>query len=191
MRMSRLTSYFILALLLVAGCQASQEVTVSHDPDQNMTTYETGPYTVSSASGGNYGESKSIDMRAEARCRGSDCSPSAVQLVFTATGSEKLSLSGVGGKITADGTTVNWTSAEAAVGFSPMSPDEVTQVTGQFATVELTLDQLEQIATASSVKASIGGMSLTFGSGVQSGFQGLLREIRHGGTQQPSSGAEG
>lgn len=190
MRLLRFTPCFFLALLLIAGCRGSQDVAVSYDSDENTTTYETSPYTVSRASGGNYGESKSIDMQAVARCQGSDCSPSTVQLTFTATGSEKLALSGVGGEITADGTTVDWTSAEAGKAFSNVQRDEINRVIGQFATVELTLDQLEQVATASSVEGSIGGMSLSFSSGVQSGLQNLLQEIRQGEeTQQSSSGA--
>lgn len=72
-----------------------------------------------------------------------------------------------------------------------MSRNEVNEVTGQFATIELTLNQVEQIATASSIKGSIGGVSLNFGSSVQSGFQKLLQKVRQGGAGQRPSGTHG
>jgi hypothetical protein len=191
MRTSRFVPLFVLALFFVAGCRGSQDVTVSYNSEKNTTTYKTGPYTVSRTSSENYGGSKSIDLRAVARCQGSNCSPSTVQLVFSASGGEELALSGAGGKITADGSTVSWTSAEAGKAFSTMSRDQVNRVIGQFAAVELTLNQVEQIATASSIRGSIGGMSLNLRSGVQSGFQKLLQKIRRGGDGQRPSGTQG
>jgi hypothetical protein len=53
-------------------------------------------------------------------------------------------------------------------------------VVGNFATVNVSLSQLEQIATASSVEGTIGGTSLNISSGIQSGFQNLLQKIRSG-----------
>ena len=191
MRTSRFVPLFVLALFFVAGCRGSQDVTVSYNSEENTTTYETSTYTVSRTSSGNYGGSKSIDLRVVARCQGSNCSPDTAQLVFSASGGEELALSGAAGKITADGSTVSWTSAEAGKTFSTMSRDEVNRVVGQFAAVKLTLNQVEQIATASSIRGSIGGMSLNFGTGVQSGFQKLLQRIRQGGAGQRPPGTQG
>lgn len=107
MRTSRLAFLFVLALFFVAGCRGSQDVTVSYNSEESTTTYETSTYTVSRISGKNYGGSKSIDLRALARCQGSDCTPNTVQLVFSASGGEELALSGAAGQITADGSTVS------------------------------------------------------------------------------------
>jgi hypothetical protein len=91
---------------------------VSYNSEQNTTTYETRTYTVSGASSENYGRSKSIDLRAVACCQGPNCSPGIVQLVFSVSGGEELAISGAGGTITADGSTINWTIAEAGEAFS-------------------------------------------------------------------------
>lgn len=171
---------FLLGLLVLGGCAGGQNTTVSYNPDANRTTYETRSYTVSSISGANYASSKSITVRAIARCQGSNCAPEQVQLVFSASGNQQLSLSGIDGQIVANGNQINWTNAEANTGLDPVTEDQVVRITGKFAVVNLPLSQLETIATAPSVEGSIGGQSLDINSGVQAGFQDLLRKIPQG-----------
>lgn len=116
-------------------------------------------------------------MRAIARCQGTNCAPNQVQLVFSASGNQQLSLSGVDGQFVANGTRITWSSAEASEDLGPVSEDRVLNVTGKFATVDLQLDQFRTLATASSIKGSIGGQPLDISSGVQSGLQDLLQKI--------------
>ncbi|MFB6098200.1 MAG: hypothetical protein ABEK84_03655, partial [Salinibacter sp.] len=142
-------------------------------------------------SGASYGSSKSVAMRVVARCQGSDCTPDLAKLVFLASGGEDLALSGTSGEITADGTVVKrWTSRDAAGGLPTTVSNAVIEVTGKFAAVEVSLDKLRRIATASSVKGSIGGMALRFDANVQSGLQAMLQKIEQG-TGAASSSTEG
>lgn len=169
---------FLLGLLVLGGCAGGQNTTVSYDSDADRTTYETRTYTVSSISGSNYASSKSITVRAIADCQGADCTPEEASLVFTAGGNEQLSLSGVNGRIVADDTEIEWSNADANADFVHRTDDRILQVVGEFATVALSLDQLRQIATASSVDGSIGGQPLNLDSGMQSGLQNLLQKVR-------------
>jgi len=164
-------------LLLVAGC-GSSGATVSYEPSSDRTTYRTRSYTVSTISGANFASSKSINLRALGRCQGQGCSPETVQLVFSASGNSALSLSGLEGEITAGGTEIEWSSAEASRSSTDAGDDEMLNVVGTFATIDVSLSQLEQIATASSVEGSIGGTSLNISESVQAGFRSLLEKIR-------------
>ncbi len=177
-RNARIAGSILFACLLVVGCAGGPEATVSYDAEQNRTVYETRPSTVARGGSGSYGSSKSIDMQAVARCKGANCKPDTVELVFSASGSEALSLSGTGGVIEADGVVVNWTSAEASRGI-PESPSntEMFRATGDFAVVPVSLEQVREITQASSVRGKIGGMRLQFGTGEKSKLRALLRKI--------------
>ena len=119
-------------------------------------------------------------MRALARCQGTKCTPNRVQLIFSAGGNQQLSLSGVDGEIVADGNQISWSSAEASNSFGNVADNQVLKITGKFAVIGMQLNQLQTIATAESVTGSIGGQPLDISSGVQAGFQELLRKIPQG-----------
>ena len=167
----------LLVLLFASGCAGGQQVTTSYDATANRTTYETTRYTVSTVSGSDYGSSKNISMRAVARCKGENCTPDGAQLVFTYQGDQALSLSGVSGEIFADGTKITWSSAEANSDFANLPDGSTVRVTGQFAAIDLPLGQLRQIATATTLRGSIGGQTLTLRSSLQSGLQKLLAKM--------------
>lgn len=166
--------------ILIGGCGGGQTATVSYDASADRTTYQTRSYTVSAISGENFASSKEITMRAVARCQGAECAPDQVQLIFSATGTDQLALSGVNGEFVADGRRISWTSTEANSDLGSIAENQVLEVGGKFAVVDLRLGQLEAIAAAESVEGSIGGQSLDISSGVQSGFQDLLRKIPRG-----------
>jgi len=107
-----------------------------------------------------------------------------VQFVFSATGNQRLQLSGLDGQIVADGTRITWSTNDAAEGYQNPSEEQAINVVGRFAAVDVSLDQLSQIATASSVDGSIGGQSLRLGSGIQTSFRTLLQKIE-GPSSQP------
>jgi hypothetical protein len=129
-------------------------------------------------------------MRVVAQCTGVSCTPTVAQLVFGIDGSEQLSLSDVSGRITADGTVVRWSSVEANPGFAGTKKGEVVDVFGEFATVEIGLEQLQAMATATSLRGSLGGKSLELDADVQSGLQALLRKMRRDGSGENSSSAD-
>jgi PBP1b-binding outer membrane lipoprotein LpoB len=183
--MLRISTPGFLVALLVAGCSGGQEARRSYDPQTGQTTYETQSYTVSTLSGSSIGSSKPISMRAVSRCLGRNCTPSTVELVFSASENQRLQLSGLGGEIVGDDTRIAWSSADAARG-SNIASDQVVNVIGKFAAVDLSVAQLDQIANASSVRGSIGGQSLDLGTGVQAGLRSLLQKI-----EGRSSGSEG
>lgn len=182
----RAFAVLLLAGSLLAGC-GSPGATVTYAPSSDQTTYRTRSYTVSQISGANFASAKSINLRAIGRCQGQNCTPESVQLVFSASGNSSLSLTGLDGEITADGTQIDWSSAEAGQSHTASDDDQMVNVVGTFATVELSLAQLEEIATASTVQGSIGGTSLDLSSGIQSGFRSLLQKIRGSSTTDESA----
>ncbi|MFB6278141.1 MAG: hypothetical protein ABEK75_01410 [Salinibacter sp.] len=108
--------------------------------------------------------------------------------MFSSAGSQRLSLSGVSGEITGDGTEITWSNAEANPDFANLAEDAIVDVTGRFAVVDLQLYQLRQIATASSLSGSIGGQPLTLGSDMQSGLQKLLQKVKRSASGTSSGG---
>lgn len=179
MKMPSRLVLFLLSTVLIVGCSGGGQVaTVSYDSESNQSTYETKRYTVSNISGSGYGSSRSIRMRVVARCEGENCNPDTAQLVFSIDGSKQYSLSGVSGRIVADETEIQWSNAEANRGFSGLGEGEMVQVLGEFATVDVGIDQLQKMATATSLDGSIGGQSLNLGSNVQSGLQALLQKMQ-------------
>jgi hypothetical protein len=183
--MSGRFALLLFCTVVLAGCGAGQVATVSYDSGSDQSTYETRRYTVSTLSGGNYGSRQSIRMRVLAQCEGKNCTPDTAQLVFSADASEKLSLSGVNGRISADETEIRWSNAEANRGFAGRNRNDIIQVLGEFATVDIDVDQLRAMASATSLEGSIGGQSLNLDADVQSGLQTLLRKMRQaqsGGT---------
>lgn len=174
MKMIRLLP--LLTALVLAGCSPTPQVTVSYDSTANQTTYTTRAYTVASSSGADFASAKSISAKAIARCAGSDCTPSMARLIFRVDGNQKFYLSSVSGNIVANGTRIEWSSAEANRDFANLSSDRAVRVSGKFATVDLQFDELKTIATASSIDGKIGGKSLNLSAGLQSGLQRLVQK---------------
>ena len=184
------TILFLFPIALLVGCAGSQEVTLSYDSESNRSKYETDHYTVSSVSGSGYASSQSISMRVVARCEGKNCRPDTAELVFSIDGSGRLSLSGVSGEIIADDAQIRWSDVEANRGFAGTTQqDDPVRVLGEFATVDVNIDQLQKMATATSLKGSVGGKTLNLGSDVQSGIQTLLQKMRRGTSGSSSSDA--
>jgi len=171
-----LFSLFVIAFL--AGCGGGQVATVSYDSEANRSLYETKRYDVSTISGSGYGSTGTVRMRVVGQCTGINCTPNVAQLVFGIDGSERLSLSDVSGRIIADETVVRWSSTEANRGFAGTREGEVVEVLGEFATVEVDLNQLQAMATATSLEGSLGGQSLDLDADVQSGLRTLLQKMR-------------
>lgn len=169
----------LLVSLLVFGCGESREVAVSYDGKKNRTTYKTKTHTVSNTTrlemGLGSASAKAIAVRAVASCQGPNCIPSKVRLVFSVSGGAKFDLSGAGGELIADDLHVQWSSVEAG-GRPSRGGSRFYTAKGVFATIDLDLDQLRKISTASSVEGTIGGRPLEFGSEVRSAFRGLLEE---------------
>ena len=167
----------VFMLLLFCGCGSTQQVDVSYDADANKTSYQTRSYTVSSFSGASLGSSKSISLRAIAQCLGKECTPERIQLVFSAGGSQELSLSGLDGEIVAGNQRITWSGKEASTGGVPSANNRVINVVGRFAVVDITLDEAEAIYSASNLQGSIGGTNLDLGTGVKSGIHNLLQNM--------------
>jgi len=167
----------VFAVLLLAGCSGGQKALKSYDAQSGQTTYETQSYTVSTLSGASIASSKSISMRAVGQCTGRGCTPNIVSLVFSTSAQQQLQVSGLGGQISADDARITWSSTDATEGYKNVKDEDMMNVIGRFASVDLTLNQLAQIANASSVQGNIGGQSLNLGSGVQAGLASLLQKI--------------
>jgi len=189
MRLLKFSVPLLLVALLVTGCGGVQTAYQSYDSDSGQTTYQTRSYTVSTLSGSNIGSSKSISMRALSRCIGQGCTPTTIQLVFSASGNQQLQLSGVDGEIVADETRITWSSSDAARGYTDASDDQIVNVVGKFATVNLSTGEVEQIVDASSVRGQIGGQSLSLGSGVQAGLQSLMQKMEGVSNESGDAGA--
>lgn len=181
--------FSLLVIAFLAGCSGGQVATVSYDSEPNRSIYETKRYIVSTLSGGNYGSRQSIRMRVLAQCEGKNCTPDTAQLVFSADASEQLSLSGVNGRISADGTEIRWSNAEANRGFAGRNRNEVVKVLGEFATVDVGFDQMEAMASGASLEGTIGGQSLNLDADVRAGLQTLLRKMQQGRPGSNSSNA--
>ena len=177
MSVPRSPGLLLLIAILIAGCGGGQTAFQSYDSDSGQTTYRTRAYTVSTISGANIGSSKSISLRARGQCTGRGCTPSTLQLIFSASGNQELQMSGLDGRIVADDARITWSSREAARGQAGMANNRVITAIGRFAAVDVSLRQVEQVAQASSVEGVIGGRSLRIGEGVQTGLQTLVRKI--------------
>lgn len=178
--MRTLTFTAVLFGLWIAGCGETREVVSTYDAETNQTTYETKSYTVSGTelgSGLTDSGAKSITLQAIARCEGAGCTPQDVRLAFSTKGNARLNVTGAGGELVADGRRIAWTSDEAG-GQPSRGGGRVYEVQGIFATVDISLPELEQIAAASRVEGAVGGKALDFDKDVQLGFQKLLQEIR-------------
>ena len=178
MRSLNLSVLSLLPALLIVGCGGAQTAYQSYDSDSRETTYRTRSYTVSTLSGSNIGSSKSINMRAIGQCIGRGCTPSTVQLVFSGSGNQQLQLSGLDGEIVADDVRINWSSRDAAEGYTRPLDDQAINVVGKFASIDVSVDEVNQIVDASSVRGRIGGQSLNIGSGVKAGLKSLVQKMR-------------
>lgn len=167
-------------VLLLMGCGGAKQVVTRYDSEENRTTYKTKSYTVSGTelgSGLTGSSTRSVTLRAIARCEGVNCTAQNVRLMFSTKGNAKLNVTGAGGELVADNQRITWTSDEAG-GRPSRGGGRIYEVQGIFATVDVGLSEFEQIATASTVEGTVGGKALDFDADVQSGFQKLLREMR-------------
>lgn len=177
MSVPRSPGLLFLIAVLVAGCGGGQTAFQAYDSDSGQTTYRTRAYTVSTISGANIGSSKSISLRARGQCTGRGCTPSTLQLIFSASGNQELQMSGLDGRIVADDARITWSSREAARGQTAVTNGRVINAVGRFAAIDISIREIKQVAQASSVEGVIGGRSLRIGEGVQTGLQTLVRKI--------------
>lgn len=178
MRTSLFTVFSLV--LLIIGCGETSEVAVTYDSGQNRTTYETKSYSVSRAklgAGLTSSNTRTVTLQAFAQCQGSGCTPQTVRLAFSTKGNGRLAVTGAGGELVADDHRISWSSEEAG-GRPSRGGGRLYEVRGVFATVDLSLSEFEQIATASKIDGSVGGKPLSLDTDVQSGFRKLLQEIQ-------------
>ena len=146
---------------LLGGCGGTQSV-VSYDAGNDRTRYDTGPMTVARGVGGSgYASGVSIEVQVTAQCQTRNCTPERANLIFLAQGNSDFSLSNRSLSITADGTTFSGGERES---WNLMSDSRSAK--GRIAKISMPLSDLDTIASAGSVEASLGGTSLNIG-GVQ------------------------
>lgn len=152
---SQLLHSLLLVGLLGIGC-ASQSRVVTYNASDESMEYETSEMTIVRQIGSGYGSGSSITMRAFARCRGENCTPERVRLMFSVSGDEGVNFEDRSVSIVADGERYDWQDP-----VRQRREETLTQstVAGQITGVRLRFPQLEQITNATSVEGRIGGRS--------------------------------
>lgn len=173
--MHRFHHIFLLPLTfaLAFGCASSGGATKTYNESDNKTTYRSGTIGVGRVSSGGYGGNTSLTVRAVSECSGRSCTPNAVRLTFTVDG--ETSDVGLSGRRTFS---VSTDESEYEYEQVTMYDGRIQKSEGRLLTVEVPISDLEQIATATSINGTIGGLSLNLRR-AQSDLQGFLFAMRN------------
>lgn len=148
---------FLLVLLLCGisfGCGSSGPTT-SYDSEKNETVYKSDRMIVGEVSSGGLGSNANIMMRAVGDCDGLHCTPNSFELIFSVRGNSEVGFPNRALAITADGEDYSYGSK------IHQGSSEALQVSRtKNLSLEVPFAELEQIATASTVEAYFGGMSI-------------------------------
>jgi hypothetical protein len=177
---SLLTS--ILALALCVGC-AGQRPIATYKAASSTTVYRSRLITVAQRlSEQGYGNASSLTMQALARCRGRNCTPDLVRLMFSTSGNTGVVFEDRTIHLSADGQSYTWEDQ------MPLRRRGVQEraTTGQIAGVRLRLSGLERLAGATSVTGRVGGRSVEIDGHGQEKLRRFLAALRAPG---PAPGA--
>lgn len=148
----------LISLVIVytlGACSGSGElVETTYNTDRGVTTYEAAPISfTSSRMQSGLGRNRSLVLEARASCRGQACVPEEVALVFSTSSNSSIFLT--------DRSIVLDTGEETYEWNEPRDTDtfEGETVIGQITRINVTLEELQDIASAETVDCSIGGAS--------------------------------
>lgn len=177
-RFHRIAS-LLLTLVLVWGCAGSGGLTKSYDESADETIYRSGTISMGQISSGGYGSNTSLRMRAVSQCSGEDCVPESVTLNFSAEGG--TSDAGLSGQrllsVSADGEEYEFEDDRQS---GVVNQSTVQNMEGYLLTVTVPMSDLEQIATATSLDGTLGGISVNL-SRAQSDLQEYLSAVKNPG----------
>ncbi|MCS3860297.1 hypothetical protein GGP86_000045 [Salinibacter ruber] len=162
-----------LTFALAFGCASSGGATKTYDKSDNETIYRSGTIGVGQISSGRYGGNTPLTVRVVSECSGRSCTPNVVRLTFAVDG--ETSDVGLSGRRTFS---VSTDESEYEYEQVTMYDGRIQKSEGRLLTVEVPISDLEQIATATSINGTIGGLSLNLRR-AQSDLQRFLFAIRN------------
>lgn len=172
--------------LLGAGCSVGSLATVDYEAADNVTEYETNPISIPGTQwGGGYGSSKSLEVWARAECRGQDCTPDRVTLIFQLSGSGSVKMQNQAVELRADGQTFG---ASGRGGIGP-DIDKLASAVGVVATMQMSFDDFRTIAEANRLSGSIGTSTFRLSQRKRAPFQALVESVTAPAEAETSEGS--
>lgn len=142
----------VVALALAACSGPGELAEKTYNADRGVTVYESDPISFSNSrlqSG--LGKNRSLIMEARASCQGRDCVPNEVSLIFSTSSNSSIFLTDRSISLSTGDETYEWEEQRDTDTF------EGETIIGQISRVQISLEQLRDIAAARTVNCSIGG----------------------------------
>lgn len=169
---------FLTAVVLgfsLVGCASTGPISTSYDAEANVTEYESNPITIPGTSmGGNYGSSSSIQVWAEAQCRGQSCKPNRVTLYFQMSGGSSVRMENRAVELVANGQTYGSSRPEQE---DVLDTSETASALGIVAVMEMPFEDFRTVAEASELTGSIGSSGFSLSMNQRGPFQALVQQV--------------
>lgn len=160
----------------LAGCASTPPAKTKYDSSENVTTYETQSVSISDLQlgQGNFGGGTAVSVRALGKCRGMDCRPNQVTLIFQVSGSSNLRMDKPTIELTAGKLTVTSTSPDRG---TRLSIGDIETVTGMVGSVGLSLEEFKYFAEAEEVSGVLASQNFTLSQSETQPFRSLLKKV--------------
>lgn len=160
---------------VISGCASGPPVATNHDASEGITTYKTRAITLSGLTiGSGYGTGAQVQQRALASCPGEECKPDEVILVFQVTSSSELRMEDRTVELTADGNTYR---SERKASETNETFNDIDRAFGNLASIQLTFDEFQSVATAKEVSGSLGSASFMINYDSRSPYRALVKKV--------------
>lgn len=158
-------SLFVLGVMILYGCAASEPYTVKYDSSSDQSNFASNRNVMGfrSMSGG-LSANQRIMWQAQAACTGESCTPDEVSLVFFNDTSKELNLDYRGLKIIIDGKEHSWQDSDR-----PVEQGFFRVPRGEFTRVSILPSVFAELASAEVVEVLFGETSTSVFNSIHSG----------------------
>lgn len=175
---SSLVSILVLTAsmgVLGTGCTATGLVSTDYASDEDVTEYETKPISIPGMQwGSGYGSSTSLEVWARGECRGQNCTPDRVTLIFQLSGSGSMRMQNQAVELRAGGQTYG---SSGRGGMTGRGIDDLASAVGVIATMQVPFEDFRTIAEADQLSGSVGTSTFRLSQRKRAPFQALVQKV--------------
>lgn len=169
----------VVLFSFLVGCASRPPATTDYDPSENVTTYESRSISLSGLQIGSSSLSSGTEVSIQAlgQCKGADCRPDEVALIFRASGSNDLRIDNPSVELTAGKLTVKSTSPDRD---KNLRFREIDKISGEVTRIGLSFEEFRHFAEAEELSGSLADSRFTLSQNRTQPFRTLIR--RAGGS---------
>lgn len=165
----------LVGLLVATGCSSGGSVRSTYSATEDVTEYRTTRISLPGTEwGGGYGSTHSLELWAQAQCRGQDCAPDRVTLIFQVSGRGAMRMQNQAVELKTAGATVASTEPHERV---VNAVEELPSAMGVVAVLEMPFEKFRTIAEADELSGMVGTSRFQLRHKKRAPFRALVQRV--------------